>query len=282
MKKFFILIIILSLFQCKSEVNQRIRDAKQAKVEDKAGKNETDSVRQARIEKARQERQEYKQRQKLEIEQKDSTYQFIDSTVIIQGVIQSSGLHDRTELGYKSNFQVIRPMKNFFLVSEKNLTSFWGKHVEVKGKYLNGYDYHSDDFHSTVIKLISIKEIKCDTCTCEPLWTSLGKRLERNDERDTIVSGYITRQKRKVEISPYDYKITFEKPFLFEDYCEFMDSSETILLKEATFVSKIQLDTINYIIENNKKVDLYGYTEGGHYGCRIVFYSSGVKRIHEN
>ena len=283
MKNIYYLIIIVLLFQCKSKESEKKKELENKKEQIAFIPKKPYEKKETQFEKDKRLVREWKKKvrkRKLEKFKLDTTYQFIDSTVIISGVIQSSGLKGRKNLDFKADFQVTRILKNFFLVTENDLNNYWGKHVRVKGKYLKGYDYFSDELSATAIKLLSIEEIPCDTCTCEPLWTKLDRYFVKDEKRDTILTGYVERMERKIEISSYDYKIKFDKPFMFENFCEFMEKPKKIELKQATLVSKIQIDTMNYIIENNKKVELLGMVEGGHYGCRIVFYCKELKKIY--
>lgn len=285
MKHKCILIVFLLLFSCKSpkqnEENLLIeKEAKQTeqKVAEEFVKQEKEIKSETKSENPEDtltylEMLALREREKVKrdsfLAQFDTLYKFIDSTVIVKGIIQSSGLRGTESFGIKAEYQLANPKKRFFLVTNKDLTPFWGKCVSVTGKYVKGWNFESGDsrenfaFGTTAIYLRSIEFTTNDICLNSPIYDPEFQKKYKPFPLDSLYYGSIFRNKRPAPDIDYDYGFELKEPIdLSED--------EWKNIKKMPLLINIPLDTLNFIIENKKKVKLYGYISGG-YNEGIVF-----------
>jgi len=185
----------------------------------------------------------------------DKLYSYEDSIVSVIGIIQSSGIRKTSKKDIKAEFQLINPRKHFFIVSDTDISQYWGKCVQVKGKYVKGWDYESDHFWGTAVELESIEKVSNSHCLNSPIFELISNSFEKHP-RDSVYKGYIHRIKRPCPDIYYDYGFILEKPVNLDE--EWKD------VKEMPLLINIPLDTLNFIIENKKKVRLYGIIGGGY------------------
>jgi len=206
------------------------------------------------------------------VAQFDTLYSFIDSTVIVKGIIQSSGIQGSDNFDIEAKFQITNPKKSFFLVTKQDLSPYWGKCVSVTGRYVKGWD--SDSIKSkgsykysrSAIYLNSIKDISNEYCFNSPVFVPIKKIDFETTKEDTIVKGFIVRSLRMAPDINYDYSLVLEKPIHNLDNPSDKISSITLQLN-------MQLDSLNYAIENRKRVTLYGnfingYAETTVFNCK--------------
>lgn len=203
----------------------------------------------------------------------DTLYSLKNSTVTIKGIIQSSGIREGDSMGIKADFQIENPKMAFFLVTQKDLSPYWGKCVSVKGRYVKGWNVEKR-FDRSALYLDSIKTISSDYCFNSPYFKPVGKEMYEIFYRDTIVKGLIVRSKRRAPDIGEDYCLKLEKPvYNLED-----GWGETTNF----FISlNMDLDSLNNVIENEKKVTLYGLFKGG-YTESIIFSCKKVINIESN
>lgn len=199
----------------------------------------------------------------------DTLYSYVDSTVIVKGIIQGSGLTKNEGYGIKSEYQLTNPKKSFFLVSDKNLTDYWGKCVSVVGRYISGWNFESGSlrkpyaYDRTAIQVETIEIVSNDYCFNSPVFKSISENELKENERDTLVKGHIVRMKRFSPDFPYDYQITFSKPIFIYNPWE-STGKKDYELKSAILLSYLPLDILNILIENKREVELFGYVIGGY------------------
>lgn len=261
---FFILIVFL--VQCKSPESDEKIDSKNKEQLDEWVKKE-ESIRKEKLD---QEKALLKKIKKAKVKsdsfiaQFDTLYKFIDSTVFVKGIVQSSGIRDTSRLGFYTEFQLINPRKRFLLVTSIDISNFWGKCVTVEGKYLKGWNYESSDyFGSTAINLNSIESVSNNYCFNSPVFKPVSDNKFERHFRDSIYECYIHRSKRPSSDISYDYSIELIKSVD-------LNSDEWNNVKSLPLRININLDTLNFLIENKRKAKLYGLIIGG-YAEGIVF-----------
>lgn len=202
----------------------------------------------------------------------DTLYSFIDSTVFVKGIIQSSGIQGSDNFDIEAKFQITNPKKSFFLVTDQDLSPYWGKCVSVTGRYVKGWDSDSTNHNGSykylrsAIYLNSIKNIANEYCFNSPVFVHVEKSNFEASKEDTIVKGFIVRSMRMAPDVNYDYSLVLEKPINNLDNPSDKISSITLQLN-------MQLDSLNYAIENRKRVTLYGnfingYAETTVFNCK--------------
>ena len=189
----------------------------------------------------------------------DTLYSFINSTIVIKGIIQSSGIHEADQLGVKADFQITNPLRSFFLVTTKDLSPYWGKCVSVKGRFVKGWDADMSKytFNISAMYLDSIIKISNDYCFNSPVFRPVKNDSYKVLDRDTIVKGVIIRSKRRSPDIDEDYRIELEKPVHNLD--DGWGQTKCFYL----FLN-MNLDSLNNIIEKKRKIILYGNFTGGY------------------
>lgn len=188
---------------------------------------------------------------------------YIDTIVSVIGIVQNSGVRESFKIDIKPEFQLTNPIKSIFLVTDKDISSYWGKCVRVTGQYLNDWNFESDYFGRTAISLESIETVSNDYCLNSPIFVSVSEKKHRSHIRDTILECYIHRIKRLSPDIGYDYGIELTEPIE-------IPSEEWTGFKNIPININMNLDTLNYIIEKRKKVKLFGNLAGG-YAEMIIF-----------
>ncbi len=190
----------------------------------------------------------------------DTLYSYVNSTITIKGIVQSSGIHEQDQLGIQADFQITNPQKSFFLVTSNDLSPYWGKCVCVKGRFVKGWDADMSkyNFNISAMYLDSIKYISSDYCFRSPIF----QPIKNNDTyeiqpRDTTVSGVIVRSKRMSPDIGTDYRLKLEKPVYNLD--DGWGETSNFILS-----INMDIDSLNNIIENNRRVTLYGMFTGGY------------------
>lgn len=263
---FFVLILLISV---SCSYNHKSRKKPEASVKEQT---RTDSLGDAPFEKAvtknYSERKLNNKRDSLHVRERikyDTLYSYVDSTITIKGIIQSSGIREQHQLGINADFQITNPLKSFFLVTSKDLSPYWGKCVSVKGRLVKGWDADMSKytFNISAMRLDSIKYISGDYCSRSPIFRPVKNDTYEIHPRDTTVSGVIVRTKRLSPDIGSDYRLQLEKPvFNLDD-----GWGET-----TNFILSINMDidSLNNIIENRRKVTLYGMFTSG-YVESVVF-----------
>lgn len=270
MKYTYLLILIVFFVQCKQSNQKKIDAENQKRYEEWSAKE--GEKRKKEIEKRKEElkRIEYQQA-KLDsfIAQFDTLYQFVDSTVVVKGIIQSSGLRGTESFGIKAEFQLTNPKKRFFLLTDKDLSSFWGKCVSVTGKYVKGWNFESGNsrenfaYGMTAIHLETVELISNNYCFNSPVFKPASENSYKKHKNDSVYFGQIIRIKRPAPDIYYDYGFVLDNPIS-------LDEEGWQDVKTLPILLNIPLDTLNFIIENKKKVKIYGDIVGG-YAEGIVF-----------
>lgn len=191
----------------------------------------------------------------------DTLYEYQDSIVRVKGLIQSSGLLGTEKFGIQATFQLTNPSKSFFLVTDQDLTKYWGKCVIVYGKYIEGWDYNSGNsredyaFSRTAIKLKSIDYISSDYCCNSPVFKNPFSYYLRIPPRDTVIECYILRRRRPAPDINYDYTAKLINQINITDRNN---------VQQLPLFLDIDLDTLNYLIEKEKKVKMVASLMPGH------------------
>lgn len=189
----------------------------------------------------------------------DTLYSCANSILTIKGIVQSSGIHEQDQLGIHADFQITNPQKSFFLVTSKDLSPYWGKCVSVKGRFVKGWDADMSKytFNISAMYLDSIKLVSSDYCFRSPIFQPVKNDTYEIHSRDTTVSGVIVRSKRMSPDIGTDYRLKLEKPVynLNDGWGETSDFFLSI---------NMNIDSLNSIIENKRKVTLYGLFTGGY------------------
>lgn len=203
----------------------------------------------------------------------DTLYSCANSIITIKGIIQSSGIHEQDQLGIQADFQITNPLKSFFLVTSNDLSPYWGKCVCVKGRFVKGWDADMSKytFNISAMYLDSIKLVSSNYCFRSPIF----QPIKNNDTyeihpRDTTVSGVIVRSKRMSPDIDYDYRLKLEKPVYNLDN-GWGETSNFFL------AINMNIDSLNNIIENKRKVSLYGRFSGGYVESTIFLCKKVVK-----
>lgn len=189
----------------------------------------------------------------------DTLYSCKDSVITIKGIIQSSGIRKEYELGIQADFQITTPLKSFFLVTSSDLSPYWGKCVCVKGRFVKGWDADMSkyNFNISAMNLDSIKSISSNYCFNSPIFRPVNNNKYEIQKRDTTVSGIIVRSKRMSPDIDYDYRLKLEKPVYNLDDGWGQTSNFFLSIN-------MNIDSLNNIIENNRRVTLYGMFTGGY------------------
>jgi hypothetical protein len=189
----------------------------------------------------------------------DTLYSCADSVITIKGIIQSSGIRKEYELGIQADFQITNPQKSFFLVTSKDLSPYWGKCVSVKGRFIKGWDADMSkyNFNISAINLDSINSISSNYCFNSPVFQPVNNKKYKIEKRDTTVRGVIVRSKRMSPDIDYDYRLKLEKPVYNLD--DGWGETSNFFLS-----INMDIDSLNNIIENNRRVTLYGMFTGGY------------------
>jgi hypothetical protein len=179
------------------------------------------------------------------------------------GIIQNSGVRESFKIDIKPEFQLTNPIKNIFLMTDKDISSYWGKCVRVTGQYVKDWNFESDYFGRTAINLESIESVSNDYCLNSPIFVSVSEKKYSSHIRDTILECYIHRIKRLSPDIGYDYGIELTEPIE-------IPSEEWVGYKSIPININMNLDSLNYIIKEKKKVRLLGNLAGG-YAEMIIF-----------
>lgn len=256
----FVLILLLSV-SCSNKPKKSVKPEAQVKEQ-----TNTDLEDNAAFEKAvskyysgRKVSQKRDSLLALERIKYDTLYSCADSVITIKGIIQSSGIRKEYELGIQADFQITTPQKSFFLVTSKDLSSYWGKCVCVKGRLVKGWDADMSkyNFNISAMNLDSIKSISSNYCFNSPVFRPVKNNKYEVHPRDTTVSGVIVRSKRMSPDIDYDYRLKLEKPVYNLNDAGGETSNFHLSIN-------MNIDSLNNIIENNRRVTLYGMFTGGY------------------
>ena len=277
MKHKWIIVLSLFLFNCNSPkqkqenilqqketaaveseetVTNKVEESKQEPKEKQQADTETYLERQERLRKEKAKRDSF-------LVQFNSNNIYSDTLVSVIGIIQNSGVRESFKIDIKPEFQLTNPIKNIFLMTDKDISGYWGKCVRVTGKYIDDWNFESDYFGRTAISLESIETVSSDYCLNSPKFTSVLEKKYRSHANDTILECFIHRTKRPSPDIGYDYGIELTEPIE-------IPAEEWTGFKNIPVNINIHLDTLNYIIEKKKKVRLFGNLTGG-YAEMIVF-----------
>jgi hypothetical protein len=202
----------------------------------------------------------------------DTLYSYADSVITIRGIIQSSGIRKEYELGIQADFQITNPQKSFFLVTAKDLSPYWGKCVSVKGRFVKDWSANTNKytFNISPIYLDSIKCISSNYCFRSPIFQPAKNDAYETHPKDTIVSGVIVRSKRMSPDIGDDYRLKLEKP-VYNLNDGWGETSNFFL------AINMDIDSLNSIIENKRKVTLYGLFTGGYMETTVFLCKKVVK-----
>lgn len=259
------------LVQCKSPKSDETIDAENKKRLDEWYEKGKEEYKEKKEQRNKTLQRIKREKVKLDsfVAQFDTLYKFVDSTVIVKGIIQSSGLRGTESFGINAEYQLTNPKKRFFLVTDKDLSSFWGKCVNVTGKYVKGWNFESGNsrenfaYGMTAIHLETIEFISNNYCFNSPVFKPESENSYEKHKNDSVYFGHIIKIKRLVPDIPYDYGFVLDNPVS-------LDEEGWQDVKTLPILINIPLDTLNYIIENKKKVKIYGDIVGG-YAEGIVF-----------
>ncbi len=274
-QSFFVLLLLLVLGSCSNNRKNPVKPVAPAKE-----KAQTDSLRDTAFEKAvskyYSDRKITRKRDSLlalERIKYDTLYSYANSTITIKGIVQSSGIHEQDQLGIHADFQITNPQKSFFLVTSNDLSPYWGKCVCVKGRFVKGWDADMSKYTFNILAMYldSIKLVSSDYCFRSPIF----QPVKNNDTyeihfRDTTVSGVIVRSKRMSPDIDYDYRLKLEKPVYNLD--DGWGETSNFFL-----AINMDIDSLNNIIENKRKVSLYGRFTGGYVESTIFLCKKVVK-----
>lgn len=178
-----------------------------------------------------------------------------DGLVILKGVVQTSGLieSDESRFGIDSEFQLITDSIPYFLVTDLDISKYWGQCVKVRGSVLEGWeDYPTEDrrhftFGRSAFLLDGIFQEICDPSMSV---------LKDNCVRDTI-TGTIIRSKRPAPDISYDYSIVpiQEIKLRFESM---FDQDQFPLMHS------LDIEQVNSIIESGISLEVCGCFRGGY------------------
>lgn len=277
MKQICLFILLIFLFSCKSPkqkeekilqqketttveseetLTEKVEEFKQEPKEEQQEDTETYLERQEWLRKEKAKRDSF-------LVQFNSNNIYNDTLVSVIGIIQNSGIRESFKIDIKPEFQLTNPIKNIFLVTDKDISDYWGKCVRVTGQYLNDWNFKSNYFGRTAISLESIETVSSDYCLNSPNFTSVLEKKYRSHANDTILECFIHRTKRPSPDIGYDYGIELTEPIK-------IPSELWTGFKNIPVNININLDTLNYLIEEKKKVKLFGNLTGG-YAEMIVF-----------
>ena len=202
----------------------------------------------------------------------DTLYTCADSVITIKGIVQSSGIRKEHELGIEADFQITNPHKSLFLVTAKDLSPYWGKCVCAKGRFVKGWSAEMSkyNFNISAIELDSIKSISSNCCFNSPVFQPLNNDKYEIQPRDTTVCGVIIRSKRISPDIDTDYRLKLEKPVYNLD--DGWGETSNFFLS-----INMNIDSLNSIIENKRKVTLYGIFTGGYVETTVFLCKRVIK-----
>ena len=210
----------------------------------------------------------------------DSLVTFNDSVVEVIGIVQSSGIRNFDNFGFKADFQIESDEYGYYLLSDANLEPYWGKCVKVTGKMLHGGNTKMTDYSDSrhpfgriPLRLESISGKDAGNCECllsNKTFSANSKRFRTTEPNDTL-TGYLFRHKRLAPDIAMDYSIELDDPIKHPE-------EESLELNQLVIYPNLPFDELNRIIENKIHIKTYGWVTGG-YAETIVFQADSIVEI---
>lgn len=196
-----------------------------------------------------------------------------DSMILIKGIIRFSGLNsvDSELFNIKSQFQVESENKSFFLVSNIDMSQYIGRYVCVLGKYIDGWDFDTcskdgrSTYERTAIQVYQVKLLPWKRYNLQHIGLDISK-INVNQNIDSLV-GEIKFMKRFAPDINYDFCLKSQTPIIIPEDAYGSEISELPL--ELNY-KVTRPNILIHLIENNKKVKLYGTFNVG-YAENFVF-----------
>lgn len=204
--------------------------------------------------------------------EEDSLYIESKNEILVAGYIQSAGLESIHGSSYDSfaAFQLISLKKEFFLITKKELKNHWGKCVIVKGHYPKGWDLNTGEynkrymFERTALIVDSILKSGIELCRQHEWYADFHLH-----DPDTIVEGFLKRNKRPAPDIAYDYRIALNKPIplLYDN---------TITTKEIPIITNLSFADMEKVLEEGQITKFIGAIAYG-YAETMVFHLTGIQ-----